>query len=196
MAAKKKPNPADEAATQTDAPEEWRSVPGFAGLYEVSTFGRVRSLPRETRAGILGGRILRGQVSTAGYERVTLSCGGNSNRYSVHRLVLAAFVGAQAPDHEGRHLNGNRTDNRLSNLMWGTRSENASDRTRHGTQYDNRGERHGNSRLTDAQAQEIKSLRASGYSLRRLSEMYGVSAQTICYVSKTGWEHVGGAANG
>lgn len=49
----------------------------------------------------------------------------------VHRLVLRAFVGACPPGQVCRHLNGDKKDNRLSNLAWGTLLENRQDRTRH-----------------------------------------------------------------
>ena len=76
------------------------------------------------------GRLLQPQLDTAGYLRVAL---GRHVYRRLHNLVLLAFVGPR-PDgmEEIRHLNGIRTDNRLENLVYGTRSENQLDTVRHG----------------------------------------------------------------
>lgn len=50
----------------------------------------------------------------------------------VHRLVLETFAGPCPPDMECRHLDGNRSNNALSNLRWGTKLENEADKDRHG----------------------------------------------------------------
>ena len=99
-------------------------VPWSGGRYAVSSRGRVRS----------GEKILRPGVGTTGY-RATRLVGPDGRRrlYKVHRLVLEAFVGPCPEGQEARHLDGDRLNNALENLAWGTRSENAQDRTVHGT---------------------------------------------------------------
>lgn len=120
------------AAGVTD--ELWRPAPGFPG-YEVSNLGRVASLRRRPR------RILSPYLNPRqahGYFHVTLSCDseGRRRRPSVHRLVAEAFHGAApSPDHQVRHLDGNRFNNTAANLAWGTASENRLDRVRHGTDH-------------------------------------------------------------
>lgn len=71
-----------------------------------------------------------------GYLKVRLIVGNRRVQRTVHGLVCLTFHGpkpTQPTQHEVRHLNGIRNDNRLSNLAWGTRSENAQDRKLHGT---------------------------------------------------------------
>jgi hypothetical protein len=121
----------------TDSTDErWLPVPGYEGLYEVSDQGRVRSLDRRV-ATARGDRITRGQVlkpsPSRGYQIVPLSKKGVARRTSVHLIVLAAFVGPRPSGLECCHGNGVRSDNRLENLRWDTRSENQRDAVRHGT---------------------------------------------------------------
>lgn len=115
--------------------ERWRPVVGYEHGYQVSDLGRVRSIPRVTsRSTLPGGPISPARTGTRrSYLFVHLYGDGTSEQKYVHRLVLEAFVGPCPPGLETRHLNGDSFDNRLSNLRWGTRAENAADRIRHGT---------------------------------------------------------------
>lgn len=109
---------------------EWRSVPGFEGLYEVSDAGLIRSTPRRGTSG--GLRRLRIEERT-GYQLVTLNRPGMQRTMRVHTIVLTAFVGPRPDGMESRHLNGVPADNRLANLAWGTHGENNRDQVAHGT---------------------------------------------------------------
>lgn len=73
------------------------------------------------------------RIPPVGYPIVTFWRRGKGFTRNVHRLVLETFVGPCPKGCETRHLNGNRTDNRLTNLRWGTRKENVADAIRHGT---------------------------------------------------------------
>ena len=117
----------------------WRSVVGYEGIYEVSDSGEVRSLPRThvTRSGIqrhVSGRMLRPGVAR-GYKLVSLYRENVGQTRTIHRLVMAAFVGPLPEGMATRHLNGNALDNHLSNLAYGTFSENESDSIAHGTHF-------------------------------------------------------------
>lgn len=100
--------------------ERWLAIPNFPA-YEVSNLGSVRSARGE----------LRPWISTSGYRIVSLRRDGLTRKVPVHRLVLLAFVGA-APGMDARHLSGDKSDNTLANLAWGTRSQNIRDQVRHG----------------------------------------------------------------
>lgn len=104
--------------------ETWASIPRFGGRYDVSSHGRLRR----------GEKILQPGVGDTGYRAARLvDADGHRRLYKVHRLVLEAFVGSCPEGQESRHLDGDRLNNHLENLAWGTRSENAMDRSRHGT---------------------------------------------------------------
>lgn len=108
---------------------EWRPVTGYEGLYEVSGDGQVRSLRRQ---GSPGG-ILVGGMDHGGYLQVNLCAGNITRSRKVHLLVAEAFHGARAFGQVARHLDGNRLNNRASNLAWGSYADNQLDTVRHGT---------------------------------------------------------------
>lgn len=113
--------------------ETWRAAPGFDGLYEVSSFSRVRSLPRMTRAGMRGGKVLSPTPVGEGYLSVMFSRDGATCRRYVHALTCEAWHGPRPDGLEVRHLDGDMLNNAPGNLEWGTKSENAQDSIRHGT---------------------------------------------------------------
>lgn len=114
--------------------EEWRGIPGYIGSYEVSNQGRVRSLDRVTDRGRRWrGRIMTPATMPRGYQVVTLWRDGKQRTQLVHRLVLMAFVGTPPKDAEGLHRDGDPANNNLTNLDWGTHSDNQFDQVAHGT---------------------------------------------------------------
>lgn len=119
------------------SPEEWVPVTGYEGLYEVSSFARVRSLDRVhvTRGGItrrIRGRVLKQTISKRGYFTVALHNHGQRTA-TVHRLVAEAFIPNPNKLPVVRHLNDSPLDNRLENLSWGTQRDNTNDAIRNGT---------------------------------------------------------------
>ena len=118
--------------------EIWKPVVGWEGLYEVSDHGRVRSLDRavRTKGGqttVREGRVLRPAINSNGYKIVVVQAGERRSALRVHRLVLAAFVGPCPEGMQVCHGDGDRTNNSLGNLRYGTASENRIDSVVHGT---------------------------------------------------------------
>lgn len=115
--------------------EIWKQVVGYEGLYEVSNYGRVKSLAK-TIPGLFGStiylkeKIRKNQKYPNGYEYVGLSNNGKVKTHLVHRLVALAFI--PNPDNlpEVNHKNEQITDNRVENLEWVTHKENANYGTR------------------------------------------------------------------
>lgn len=119
--------------------EQWSPVVGYEGLYSVSTRGRVRS---EARTVSLGGtrlgqtralpeKLLKPGIDDGGYPIVSL-WNGRGRSYRIHQLMLRAFKGEPPPGCESLHDNDIKTDNRIENLSWGTRSRNMCDMIRNG----------------------------------------------------------------
>lgn len=99
--------------------EIWRPVKEYEGLYEVSNYGNIKSLPKYNRSKsillhpTLSKRQGRYSVMLTGY-------GGTRKRVSVHRIVAFAFVDNPDPDHftEVNHKDENPRNNEASNLEW------------------------------------------------------------------------------
>lgn len=117
--------------------EKWLPVTGFEGYYEVSDYGRVRSVERKVRdeRGFyrpIRSRILK-QPFSGGYPSVTLHRHPLPRRkVRVHHLVLETFVGPRPDGQHGCHFDDNPLNNHINNLRWDTPTSNRLDETRNG----------------------------------------------------------------
>lgn len=112
---------------------EWRAVPGYEGLYEASSDGQLRSLPRATTTGrVLKQSSGRPKPGVVPYLGVRLHRGDGGKRVRTHVIIAATFLGPRPAGQQIRHLNGDHADNRVENLAYGTAVENAADTTAHG----------------------------------------------------------------
>lgn len=115
--------------------EEWRPVVGYEGLYEVSNFGRVKSLARKVPSRGNGLRPVKERILIAhkngkGYMNVILCLNGKTHKHGlVHRLVAEAFI----PNPEGKpnidHIDCDPLNNCVWNLRWCTQKENCNNAT-------------------------------------------------------------------
>lgn len=172
--------------------EEWRPVVGFEGFYEVSSLGRVRSLVRQTRAGVRGGKMMSPQVDRRGYASVVLTAIALHRRETryLHDLVLSAFVGPRPDGMDACHdPDPDRSNCRVDNLRWDTRRGNLADKQHHGTQT--RGEGHPVAKLTELQVVEILRQAAAGNRQADIARCFGVTAGQIwLIVHRKQWRHV------
>lgn len=174
--------------------EEWRDALGWAGFFQVSSLGRVKSLARTyQRNGApvrVAERILKASLRN-GYPFVTLQGGGRRRKEYVHALVCGAFNGSPKPGEEVRHIDGIRTNVAAANLRWGTRLQNMRDKIAHGTSL--AGEDSPHAKITDEIA--LRVLRGEYRTLTELAETVGVSRPTLSSV-KIGksWKHLRTAA--
>lgn len=171
--------------------EEWKSVLGYEGLYEVSNTGNVRSVPRVSVRTKNSTRWLKGKMLSScqhnyGYREYKLSKGAIKRARFAHILVLEAFVCPRPIGMQGCHNDGNPLNNCLDNLRWDTPKNNQADRVKHGTRQV--GEDWCRSILTEGQVIHIRN---SELSCKHLGEMYGVHMSTIHLVRKRkNWKHV------
>ena len=114
---------------------------------------------------------------------------------SVHRLILFAFVGPCPPGMECCHEDGNRLNNKPSNLRWDTHAANCKDRSKHGTQA--RGERIWKAKLTESQIRSMRSEFESKPNLPRMiryqlaGQKYGITSDAARHIiARRNWKHV------
>ena len=180
---------ADSWVMKTDlVNEEWRDLPGFEGLYQVSNLGFVRSLDRcllrsDGRFCTYRGRVLSTfQGTTCNYKSVLLSKEGVPSKHMVHRLVAIVFLGLDPnSEMEVNHKDGNRHNNRASNLEVVTHQQNIDHSVATGLK-DDYGEKHVHAKFTNQQAEEIRQMWRRGVLQKDIAEMYGVHKQTICSI--------------
>lgn len=138
-------------------------------------------------------RLLIGGLTTKGYRHVVLRVGDDFRCLQVHQLVLLTYRGSKpSPRHQTRHLNGNPSDNRLSNLAWGTPEENYLDTVRHGRTVCYRGENHWKAKTTEVAVRKMRRLRAtSGLSAAKIAPLFGLSRSNVDYIlRRRTWKHV------
>ena len=123
--------------------EIWKDIPGYEGLYQVSSLGRVRSLDRVVPHGRFGefklkGRVLKPSPDLNGYLKLNLYKDGMTKTIEVHKLIAIAFLNHEPCGNKivVDHIDNNKTNNRLDNLQLITHRENLSkDKSGYTSQY-------------------------------------------------------------
>lgn len=170
--------------------EEWRPIPDWESLYSVSNLGRVR---RDAAGqGTQPVPYVLTPRHSHGYRSVSLH-GHRRSTVSVHRLVALAFLGLQH-GQEVNHKNGDKTDNHAANLECVSHRENMQHaREQLGIPMPQGvpGEKHWNSRLTEAKVLEIRAAAAAGETHKSISRRYGIAPQSVSeIVTRRKWPHV------
>lgn len=164
--------------------EEWRSVEGYEGRLEVSSYGSVRTLP-SVRTGMRNGvpvdQIKRGTtlspfMLSIGYLCVAPKYGAERKKLLVHRLVAKAFVPGYFDGATVNHVDGVKTNNAPRNLEWVTLARNTELQWETGL-VNLRGERHPSAKLSDSDVRLI--LRMPDASPTELARRFGVSTSLI-----------------
>ena len=146
----------------------FKSIPGYPN-YEINEKGVVRNINRQS--------VLKPQT-VAKYRVVQL---GKGNQRYIHDLVMLTFVGPKQADCV-RHLDGDGSNNCLSNLEYGSYRQNSDDRQQHGTW---------GWKLTDRHIRVIRGLAKCGFTYARLSTIFNVNRNHIALIVKqVRWSHV------
>ena len=161
--------------------EVWRIVPEFP-RYEASNFGRVRVKPDAIDA--IGRKRYSGHLLKQHIRNMYLSVtprGESGKLYNrhVHRLVASAFLGPCEKGRQVNHKDGNKLNNRLTNLEYVTASENYKHALNVLKFQPPKGEAHWNAMRTDDQVAEVRRRALSGESHKKLAAEFGVSIATI-----------------
>ena len=115
--------------------EIWKVINNYNGYYEVSNFGRVKSITRKIERTdpnnsdkkmlfTYKGKLIPFWITKKGYCRCTLNINGNKKNHLVHQLVAKAFLVNENNKPQVNHMNCIKTDNTVENLEWVTNTEN------------------------------------------------------------------------
>ena len=179
--------------TAIPALEEWSSVKGFEGLYEISTSGCVIGIARTTEGGSkkqTTKSCVKSHISNGnGYMTVRLCKDGKQKISYVHRLVLQAFVGDQPEGMNACHNDGNRANNELQNLRWDTIKNNHMDKVLHGTVAN--GELAPFAKLTKEIVLNIRARILGGEEQKEIASSLGISQPTVSDINtRRTWKHI------
>ena len=169
--------------------EIWKDINGYEGSYQVSSTGKVKSLPKSWVSG-------KGVVKNNSEKELSLA---NSNGYKlvqlsfpirklhrVHRLVAEAFISNPANLPEVNHIDGDKSNNAVWNLEWCSKSENQKHSVRIGLKKMISGEKHHFSKLSDNDILKLKVLYETGnFKLKELASKFNTSIATIHNIIKS-----------
>lgn len=148
--------------------EEWKDVVGWEDMYSVSSEGRVYSKHTKT--------LRKPRTEKLGYLSVDLWNNNYMKRLKVHRMVAQAFIVNPENKPQVNHKDGDKANNKLSNLEWATAKENSQHAYSNKLSRPTVGARHGRSKLTELEAFFIKH---SELPNKDLATEFGVSQRLI-----------------
>lgn len=175
--------------------EEFKDIKGYEGLYQIGTNGTVISLPRvkKNKGGsyITKKKTLVMQINKFGYNSVCLTDTYHTKKkIDIHRLVAVNFIPNPDEKEQVNHLDGNKSNNSVSNLEWSTRKENMAHAVELGLMA--RGEKHWKSSLTKDEVKVIKNLlKTKLFNNQQIAVLVNQSRQTISRIKhEKRWAHV------
>jgi len=104
--------------------EEWKDIDGYTGLYQISTFGRIKSFRQSSRCKSNNGYIMNPGKDNIGYATCILNNNGIRKAYKVHRLVALTFIPNPYNYTDVNHKDENKLNNRIDNLEWMSHKDN------------------------------------------------------------------------
>ena len=147
---------------------------------------------RDGRVELHRGKVLKPQRLKNGYSEVYISLGTATNKKhrTVHSLVAQTFLGEKPIGHDVMHLNGDRSDNRVENLKYGSRSDNLRSTYAYGG-------RQANGKLSLEDVDAIRQRLSSGESPISIAQDFNVDSAAIYHIrngTTFSW-HKGGQKN-
>ena len=158
--------------------EIWKDVVGYEGLYCVSSFGRIKSLPRPTKQ---KAQEMSRYSDQKGYQRVWLCKDGTPKNYKVHRLVAQAFIPNPDELPQVNHKDENKANNCVDNLEWCD--------CRYNNTYNNR-----MGRIATKNSRKVRCFETNMVydSISAASRAVGVSTSNIIYVCQGKFKQIKG----
>lgn len=164
--------------------EEWTDIISYEGLYKVSSLGNIKSRERTCKT-LTGTRSVKEKIlalakSSNGYMTVGLSIDNISKTYQVHKLVYLHFINSDIPEGmQINHIDGNKANNRKTNLELTTPSENRKHAFRIGLQLKPFGELNPQTKLSTESLLSLKAKIKVGLKDKELASTFGLSHKYI-----------------
>lgn len=175
--------------------EIWKDIDGLEGCYQISNFGRVKSLARyDYSTRYIKEKIMKPSKDKDGYLIIGLQCARKHKKqktYRIHQMVAKAFIPNPFNLPEINHKDEDKTNNHVDNLEWCT--------TKYNLTYGHRldcvkGENNPKHKLTPDQVKTIRSVYIKGdseYGQSALGRKYGISHVSIASIIKReSWKHI------
>lgn len=182
----------DELAKKSFLTEEWRPVEFCPTRYEISNFGKIRSLRHVTGAYDLLRTVpkeLKLRELPSGHLYVSLYNNGLIGNYLIHRLVAHHFLGRSNNEMQCAHLDGNPKNNLFTNLKWCSCKENMSHKKIHGTSCV--GEKNGRAKLKKEDVLKIRLLFKKGKTQSMIARQFKIKQTTVSEIClRKRWKHI------
>ena len=167
--------------------EEWKDIEDFEGAYQISNLGRVKSLGGWRGTAKRKEKIRTIHSTHDGYAKVRLQHQGKDKTMRVHRLVAKAFIPNPKNMDTVNHIDGNKKNNKVSNLEWVDRTEQMIHAYKLGLKTSRVGTQNSNAKLTDDQVREIRKNYvpySKEYGTVALAKKYGVTNRVIGLIAR------------
>lgn len=154
--------------------ENWKPIVGYAGRYEVSNHGRVRTYGKYKAKFDSNDdpSYIKPHDSGFGYLQIRLTRKGKTSSPKLHRLVAEYFLNKNDIfKTEVNHISGDKSDNHHSNLEWVTPSQNVHHAIKTGLATGRK--------LKREDAENIRKLRRDGLDYHKIANIYNCSAQYV-----------------
>jgi len=165
---------------------QWKTIDRFPS-YEVSNEGVVRR--RLGGTGAVIGKIIKWHTCTStGYPDIRFTVNRKQTAIPVHRIVAAAFLGKKPDGLQIRHLDGNKMNNCVSNICYGTAKENNQDKVKHGRS--SKGVLNPKNKLTPENVLKIRSMKGE-VKAKHVAYIYSLNESTVYRIwNKKYWSHL------
>ena len=170
--------------------ELFKDITGYEGSYQVSNLGNVKTLEREIFSNskliyIQKEKILKHYKTKEGYLSVILYKNSKQKHFLIHRLVAECFL--LNKNQCVNHIDGNKMNNKISNLEWVTNSQNHIHAYETGLKL--RGENCNMSKLTEKEVLSIRNMK--GITQQEIANIYNVSRKCISKIlNRQTWNHI------